>query len=353
MGAAVPVIKGRVPVLPNSAQKPTLRFIFLTPNQPGDASLRLARELDRLGHRVTVATGLAGLLGAGRADYLLVESPPLLLGVIGFLFSRLSAIPTIYAVFEIGTASAKNSLRIRVARWLERLLYRHAAYVSAATENIVRHVAATGAIAPERVLRFPDGVDLDRFSPVAEDPALRHRLGLEGKAVFLVPGSIGESQAHEVIVEAADLLRDQEDIAFLLMGDGPQKDSLAEDVRGRSLHNVVFADPLPDERIRDVFAMARAVVVPQSAPSINVLSAFAARVPVIFVGAGETEDLIEESGGGVVVPPEDSGGLAMAVEFLTRIQDFEWRNMADAGFEFAHTRLRLDVLVKAWLQALS
>ncbi|MCL6563372.1 MAG: glycosyltransferase family 4 protein [Firmicutes bacterium] len=399
-------------------------FILLTqyyPPEPGAASIRLramAWELTRLGHSVRVVTALPHHLGAqgegpqrfwkqerdgeipvlrtwiwrvrtgrfwrrllnyfsfvvtsffglwrmGRADYLVVESPPLFLGITAYAYSRLRGMPYILSVSDLWPESAvalglvRNRLLIAITRRLELFLYRKAAYVSAVTEGIRQAVIQTGAIAPERVLFFPNGVDLDLFEG-GDGDRLRARLGLSDRHVFLYPGTLGYAQGLEVILDAAELLQESlPQAVFLLVGEGPVKRSMMEEAERRGLRNVLFEPLRPVQEMRHYLAMARAVVVPlrrhplfAGARPSKVFPAWAAAVPVIFVGEGEMARLVEDSMAGVVVPPEDGGALAMAVEFLSRLSDWEWQAMGQAGRRYVERHYRWQAIAQAWLRGI-
>ncbi|MDA8192860.1 MAG: glycosyltransferase family 4 protein [Thermaerobacter sp.] len=401
-----------------------MRFLLLTqyyPPEPGAASLRLeamAQELTRHGHAVAVVTakphhlgarrgrfgrwpvvreevrgipvlrtwiwrvpqgrfwlrllnyfsfvitGFWGLLQSGRPDFLIVESPPLFLGITAYVYHRLFRVPYILSVSDLWPESAvalglvTNRTIIGVTRWLELFLYRHAAFVSGVTEGICQTVAESGLPA-QRVLFFPNGVDPALFRRVEPGSDLIVRLGLTQKKIFLYPGTVGYAQGLDVIVEAADILREQPDIVFLLVGDGPVRSALEEDVARRGLKNVRFEPLQPVERMAAYFSLAQAVIVPlrrhklfRGARPSKVFPAWAVGIPVIFSGEGEMADLIDSAQGGVVVPPEDAGALAMAVDFMARLTDHEWQAMGQNGHRFVMEHYTWSAIVDRWLKGL-
>lgn len=402
----------------------TMRFLFLTqyyPPEPGAASLRLqamAQQLMRHGHRVEVVTAFPhhlgtkretahkgrflftetvngvpvtrtwiwpvppgrfwlrlinyfsfvvtsfwGLLRSKRPDFVIVESPPLFLGITAYIYGLVRQVPYILSVSDLWPESAvalglvKNRQVIKWSERLEYFLYRHAAYVSGVTEGICRTVRETKTIASDRVLFFPNGVDTELFRPVPPSAELADRLGVRGKHVFLYPGTLGYAQGLEVVLGAAELLRDRSDIVFLLVGEGPVKASLMKQVEQKNLTNVKFEALQPVERMSLYFALARAVVVPlrkhklfAGARPSKVFPAWAAGVPVIFVGEGEMAELIEVAGGGMVTPPEDDFGLSMAVDFLSRITDHEWRVMAAAGRDYVLEHYTWQGIADRWIK---
>lgn len=310
-----------------------------------------------------VATSLVGLSRMGPADYLLVESPPLFLGLSAYLYCRMHRIPYIFSVSDLWPESAvalgflKNRLAIRLAEALEHFLYRHAYRVSAVTEGIREHVAAV--VGADRVLFAPNGVDLNKFPAVPPDRALARELGIEGKKVFLYPGTLGYAQGLEVIVGAAQELRSETDIVFLLVGDGPVKKDLEQKVAAMNLSNVVFEDLQPVERMPLYLALACAVVVPlrrhrlfSGARPSKVFPAWSAGVPVIFSGEGEMASVMEASHAGMTVPPGDVLALAEAVLTMAKMSTQEVQEMGQRGRAFVAEHYTWPKIMDHWLDGL-
>jgi glycosyltransferase involved in cell wall biosynthesis len=312
-----------------------------------------------------VVSSWFGLRRLGVPRYLLVESPPLFLGLTGYAYGRRHRVPYILSVSDLWPASAvalglvRNRLAIRMSEWLERFLYRHAYRVSAVTEGIRDAVAATGLVPPAHILFAPNGVDPDRFQDVRPDPELAGRLQLDGRRVFLYPGTLGYAQGLEVIIEAADRLRDEPQIVFLLVGDGPVRETLMAEVRARQLGNVIFEGLQPAERMPRYFGLARAVIVPLrrhrlflGARPSKAFPAWAAGLPVIFCGEGEMAGVVAASGAGVTVPPEDGAALAAAVRHYAGLTDGDLAQVAVRARAFVRQHYAWPGIIDAWLLGL-
>jgi len=402
-----------------------LKFILLTqyyPPEPGAASIRLqamARQLIRYGHQVTVVTAQAHHLGAkekdgrgsfrayretiqgipvirawiwrvrpgrfwlrlinyfsfvvtsffalwraGAADYVIVESPPLFLGMTAWAYQTLRGVPYILSVSDLWPESAvalglvTQPTVIRLARRLEWFLYRHAALVSGVTQGILDGIRDTGQVPPHRLLFFPNGVDPAVFRRGAPDGDLRRRMNPDRYKIFLYPGTLGYAQGLTIILDAADHLRQRSDIRFLLVGDGPVRAELIRQVDQRGLTNVWFEPLQPADRMPQYFALARAVVVPlrrhplfRGARPSKVFPAWAAGVPVIYCGEGEMAELVEEAQAGRVVPPEDGEALAQAVVELADLPDADWTVLSQNGERFVREHYTWDRIGDAWIQA--
>ncbi len=325
---------------------------------------RLRRRL--LNYFSFVATGFLGLWRQGRADYILVESPPLFLGLSAYVYSRLRRIPYILSVSDLWPESAvalglvTNPTVIGATRRLEMFLYHHAYRVSAVTEGIRDTIRETAALPPDRLLFAPNGVDVGGFAEAAADPALVSELGLEGQRVFLYPGTLGYAQGLGIILDAADLLRARTDITFLLVGDGPVRAALVEEARRRGLDRVRFVGLQPQARMPAYYALARAVVVPlknhrlfRGARPSKAFPAWAAARPVIFCGEGEMARVVAASGAGVTVPPEDGAALAAAVARYADMPTDAWERLGQSGRHFVEQHYTWERIMQRWTEGLA
>ncbi len=312
-----------------------------------------------------VCSSLFGLGRLPRSDYLLVESPPLFLGIAAYVYGRLHRVPYILSVSDLWPASAvalglvTNRWAIRLSEKLEHFLYRHAYRVSAVTEGIRDAIRATGLVEPRHVLFAPNGVDPSRFMVDTPDPDLIRRLDPDHRCLFLYPGTLGYAQGLEVLLDAAEALSDRPDIVFLLVGDGPVREELEAEAHRRGLERVWFEGLQPLERMPDYFSVARAVIVPlrrhplfAGARPSKAFPAWAAGVPVIFSGEGEMAAVVRESGAGVTVPPGDGLALAEAVRRYADLDAVERERQAQSARRFVREQYSWEGIMNRWLSGL-
>ncbi len=279
-------------------------------------------------------TGMAALRGAFtrvRPDVVLVMSPPLPLGVAGWLAALPRSTPFVFNIqdvfpdvaVELGAISDPRV--IAVASWLERFLYRRSDAVTVLSEDLRDNVAAKlRGSRPERVRVIPNFVDTERIRPADPDTPYRAEHGLSGRTVVMYAGNVGMSQSLDLVVEAARRYRDRgrDDVAFVVNGGG----SALEDLRlsATGLDNLHFVDMQPRERLPEVLATADLHLVPlktglarSSVPS-KLYSILAAARPVLAsVDAGtEVATTIERAGAGVSIAPDDADAFVDALDSL-------------------------------------
>jgi colanic acid biosynthesis glycosyl transferase WcaI len=279
-----------------------------------------------------LATSFVRALGSSKPDLLFVVSPPLGLGITANLLSRWWRVPYVFDVEDLQPdAAADLGMLPRpvlpVLYRMERFAYRHAALISTLTEGMRQRIIGKG-VAAEKVAIFPPRADEQLFKLGAAEEGRSFRLEhqLEGKFLVVHSGNMGVKQGLEVVLEAAALLKDRKNIAFLLVGSGAMKSQLEERAVGLRLDNLKFL-PLQSERCftqmlatTDLALVTQQRTVSDIAFPSKTVTLLSAGCPVLAsVSAGsEVARVIETSEGGVVVKPEEPAMVAQTIDQLAR-----------------------------------
>ncbi len=299
---------------------------------------------------------------APRPDLLLVESPPLFLGITAYLISRLRRIPYIFNVSDLWPDSAKelgiieNQTLLSVTAKLERFLYRKAWKISGQTLGILDRIEVKG-IPRSHLVFLPNGVNLEAFKRVPVNGEVNKWVN-PGQIPFVYAGTHGFAQGLDVIIEAAKILREHEQLVFLFIGEGPDKKRLQQLAGQYRLQNVRFIPAQPVEKMAAFFSCSRASIVPlkkmdlfKGARPSKIFPSLACQTPIIYCGEGEAADLIREENCGRVVPPEFPERLAEAVLDLARDTCLADR-MGENGRAFVEMHYTWSKIVHEWLMGL-
>ncbi|MEM7140522.1 MAG: glycosyltransferase family 4 protein [Actinomycetota bacterium] len=254
-----------------------------------------------------------------RPDVVLAMSPPLTLGLTGWIAARLRRVPFVFNIQDvfpdvaIEVGAITNPRLIRLLRWLERFTYRRADAVTVLSDdlrdNVEEKLAGRGGTA---VRVIPNFVDTDRITPQHGDNAYRREFGLGDRTVVMYAGNLGFSQPIELMIDTARELRHRADVVFVVNGGGSTRPGLEE--AAADLDNVVFVDFQPPERLPEVLAAGDIHVIAlrtglgrSSVPS-KMYSILAAGRPVFAsVDAGtEVVRVVERTGAGLAVAPDDA-----------------------------------------------
>jgi colanic acid biosynthesis glycosyl transferase WcaI len=260
--------------------------------------------------------------------YILV-SPPLLLGVSGWLVRTFKGAPLIFHVQDIqpdaalGLGMLQRSWFARLLYGLESFAYRHATRVSGITRGMLEIFRAK-EVPESKLVYFPNSIALNDSYSRCERGEFRRRHGFAPEEFLAVyAGNLGVKQGLEVLLDAAHLLGNPR-IKIVICGDGAERESLERRVRARTLPNVRM---LPLQAGRDYGCLlvdADVCFITQRAEAGNsffpskLLGLLAESKPVITVAASESElaRSVEEGKFGVNIVPGDPKKVASLLEAL-------------------------------------
>jgi len=308
-----------------------------------------------------VFSALYGVLKAGKVDYIFVESPPLFIGFTAFFAKWAKGAKVILNISDLWPESAvslglvTNKSVIALTEALERSMYKAAWRISAQTEGIIKSLKDRG-LPEDKLVFLPNGVNPDLFAPQAPDKALMEELKLNDKFVILYAGTMGYAHGLEVALQAAKSLEEADpEVVFLLVGDGSEKPRLQEMAQDLQLSNVRWVDFQPITEMRRYYSLAsvtlstlRRYKLSEGVRPSKLFPGLASAKPLIYVGEGEGAKIVEDSGGGVVLPPEEPDLLARAILELKK-DPARCREMGKQGREFVSLHYSWSSIVARWL----
>lgn len=182
-----------------------------------------------------------------------------------------------------------------------------------------------------------NGVDLERFSPEAADPALRESLGVAPDHILLVfAGRLVGWKGLAVAVRALAHPQLQTlPLRLLVIGDGPQRAELAAlAATHRVSDRVLFHAPLAHSRLPRYYASADIGVFPSIGDegfSNSLAEAMASGLPVVSTAFGGNPETVGNEGTcGILVAPGDPTELAGALRHVASSPELR-RKMGQAG----------------------
>ncbi len=323
----------------------TLWRTYSTPGYGRDLRSRLASYLS------FAFWGLVAGMRAPRPQVVVASSPSLPAAAGAALVALVKRAPLVLEVRDLWPDSAVAMGLIRrgsgldlVARTLERFCYRRAAHVIALTEGIREGVIAKGVV-PARVTLITNGVDP---APSSAGPAPVPVP--DGSFVAMYVGAHGTYSSLETVLGAAEALRADTSIRFVLVGGGDRKAHLQDEARRRGLDNLTFVDPVPKRDVPAWLARADVCLLPYqdralfagALPNKTFDYMGAGRPIVAAVPPGELSRLIERAGCGMAIPPEEPAAMAGAIAALAADRALAARmGAAGAGFVCAHYDRRI------------
>ncbi len=292
-----------------------------------------------------------------RPDVVIATSPQFFCGWAGVLVSRLKRRPLILEIRDIWpeSISAVGAMRrgrlIRFLEWLELKLYAAATHIVTVGQGYRQQLIKKN-IASDAISVVTNGVDRDVFSPRPPDTQLVTQYHLSGKFICSYIGTIGMACGLEVILRAGQLMkqRGRNDIRFLLVGDGAVRETLQDQAQQMGLDNVVFVGRQDKGLMPAFLSISGCCLVHLRGTDLfktvlpsKIFEAAAMARPIVLGVQGEAAQLVQRSGGGVCIEPENATQLADAVLQLADDPALA-EQLGQAGHDFMtqhHDRERL------------
>jgi colanic acid biosynthesis glycosyl transferase WcaI len=301
---------------------------------------------------------LVGLLRCrGRYDAIFVfQASPVTVGIPARILSWLKRAPIVFWVQDLwpeslsATGAVRNKTVLAAVGAMVRWIYRGCAVVLAQSQAFRPSLVAMGVQA-DRVAYFPNSAE-SFYQPVPKGSVWNGPALPEGFKIMFA-GNLGAAQALGTIVEAADMLRNEAAIQWIIVGDGRQRDWMANEVKRRGLEGTVhLMGRHPVETMPQWFGQADAMIASLSRDPIfamtvpaKIQSYLACGKPIIAAIDGEAARVVAEAEAGIALPAEDSAALADAVMVMSRISADELQRMGDNGLTYFNHQFERGLLL--------
>ncbi len=228
----------------------------------------------------------------------------------------------------------KGGLLWKIGRKIEDFTYRHADVIVVIGEDIKRNIMEKG-VPEEKIHVIPNWIDTEKVKPVAfQDNALAEELGIEdGKFRVVYAGNLGLMQGVDTLIQAAELLKDDDTVEFLIFGKGAAEEKLK--AQAENLPNVRFFPLQPAERVSEVYSLGDTCAVlckkgtgGAGVPSKTWTIMACGRPLLVSFDDGELCKTVQTAEAGLCSPAEDAAALAENIKALK----------ADAGKYGANAR---------------
>lgn len=233
------------------------------------------------------------------------------------------------------TGFVRQPVLLRMVGWMVRGIYRACDLLLVQSRAFVEPVARYGD--RDRIRYLPNALDIrEAPDPGAVPSGLIELLDRHFCVVFA--GNLGTAQALDMVVQAAEQLRDLTDVRLVLVGSGSRLTWLQARKEALQLDNLVLPGRFPSEAMPVIFAHASALLVSlndapvfaQTVPS-KVQAYLAAGRPILASLNGEGARVVLEAGAGLVSPAEQAEPLVDNIRRLKNMEEPERAAMGEAG----------------------
>ena len=258
------------------------------------------------------------------ADAIFVQSTPPTQGAMAAIIKKKKKIPFIYNLQDVfpdslvGAGMTKeNTFIYRVGRRIEDYTYKNADRIIVISNDIKQNIINKG-VPEEKIVVVPNWIDSEMIHPIEkEDNYLFDKYHIpKDKFTVVYAGNLGYAQNIEVIIKSAEMLKEYQNIQFVIFGKGAQEDEYKEMAAG--LDNVYFFPIQPYSEVSYVYSVGDVSVVPckkgfgGSAMPSKTWSIMATGIPVLasFDPGTEMEKIIKTEEMGLFSDADDALGLS-------------------------------------------
>lgn len=264
----------------------------------------------------------------------------------GTIAARIAGIRNI--VYTEHGRTEKLSVKTRVAH---RLMNRALKKTVVVTRYLKEMLINEEGFNPNKIQIIPNGIDGNRF--LIKESTLKYENGLflekEDKIIVIV-ARLDPIKNHTLLFKAMELIdKEEHKIKLLVVGDGPLKSTLIQEVRKKNLHDRIFflgeRDDIPNILAGiDLFVLSSL----SEGMSITLVEAMAAGLPIIATEVGGNPDLINHEQNGLLVPTGDEKAMADAI--LKVLKDTKLaRSLGEAARQKFESEYTLEKMVKRYI----
>jgi glycosyltransferase involved in cell wall biosynthesis len=306
----------------------------------------------------------AGLFKAkGKFDVVIVTSPPLFVGVSGYLVSRFRGMPFVFEVRDLWPESAidtgvlTNGFIIKLAYFVEAFIYRTARLVNVLTPAFYKTLRDKKGIAPKKLIQISNASDFSLSENLLQSfdrAAFRKEHNLDGFFVITYVGAHGVANHLEQVLDAADALKDT-NVLFLLIGQGMEKPRIVKLAEERKITNVRFLDSVPKAEVfRYILAsemgasILKRVDTFKTVYSNKTFDYMSCKKPILMAIDGVSRELVEDARAGSYVEPENAAEYSRVIRsYLANPQLLT--EQGESGYKYAKENFDRELLAKKYI----
>ncbi len=295
-----------------------------------------------------------------KQDIVLVYSPPLPLGLSAAFLKLFKRMPFVFNVQDIYPQTVidlgllRNRFLIRVARIMEKFIYKRAYLITVHSQGNLKHLTSSD-VSPNKVKVIHNWVDTDSIKPGNRLNQFREKYSLDNNFIVSFAGVMGFAQDLETVIKAAKILKNYRKMKFVLIGEGAAKKGLQKNVKELDLKNVKFLSMQSREVYPQILAASDICLVTLKktvkTPVVpgKIMSIMAAGRPIIgsFPLKGDAVKLIRKARAGIVIEAENSQKLAEAILKLYKNSELR-RCFGKNGRNYAEENLSRKICVQKY-----
>lgn len=242
-----------------------------------------------------------------KADYVFTfEVSPMTQALIGTWYSKRRKIPNYLYVQDLWPENVEivtgihSPLVIKPIEAMVNHIYKHCDVIFATSPSFVKEIQKRVKKDKSKVKYLPQYAE-DFYKPVERKPVPEIPNDDSFKIIFT--GNIGKAQGLDILPKTAKLLKGKENVKFVIVGDGRDKDNFLKQIADNGVQDMfIMIDRQPPERIPELLAACDAAFISfmpdplfEKTIPAKLQSYMACGMPIIAAANGETKRIIDEA----------------------------------------------------------
>lgn len=300
----------------------------------GEGSIKLA-----LNYLSFVVSGLFWTLTTNlKADYVFTfEVSPMTQALIGVWYAKIRKIPHYLYVQDLWPENVEivtgihSPLVLKPIGAMVNYIYKHCDIIFGTSPSFVKEIQKRVKRNKSKVKYLPQYAE-EFYKPVERKPI--PEIPDDGSFKIIFTGNIGKAQGLDILPKAAKLLKGKENVKFVIVGDGRDKENFLQQIADNNVQDMfVMIDRQPPERIPELLAACDAAFISfmpdplfEKTIPAKLQSYMACGMPIIASANGETKRIIEDANCGVCV---ELGNTELLAEVVSNIKNENQHKMHD------------------------
>ena len=248
-----------------------------------------------------------------KADYVFTfEVSPMTQALLGVWYSKRRKIPNYLYVQDLWPENVEivtgihSPLVLKPIGAMVNYIYKRCDVIFATSPSFVKEIQKRVKKNKDKVKYLPQYAE-EFYKPVKRKPVPEIPDDDSFKIIFT--GNIGKAQGLDILPKAAKLLKGKENVKFVIVGDGRDKDSFLKQITDNDVQDMfIMIDRQPPTRIPELLAACDAAFISfmpdplfEKTIPAKLQSYMACGMPIIASANGETKRIIDEAGCGICV----------------------------------------------------
>lgn len=267
---------------------------------------------------------------SNKVDIVFASSPPLFVGVAGFVISKCKKTKFALDIRDIWPDAAvvagqlsKKSLFYKYAKKVEFKLYMKAHLISCVAKPMAEYIS--NIIDQDKVVVVYNGVPEKYLTTSSLNHENKHNLIKKDKINVVYVGNMGYCQNLKVVLEAAKKIKEEDlkEFIFYLIGEGVEKEKLLKLKAKYALDNVLISGPVNKNKAIELIKNSSALllqlkddgIMEKTIPS-KMFDYMIAGKPILFGIKGEGKKILQNIKGNIFFSPNSTNSFLNALKIL-------------------------------------